>query len=162
MGGILFTILTCSVLYLFFLNDRLFPNSSVEYFEKTFFEGTGAKNNKNQDREVQFLPIFGLLSPPSKKSNYHNFVNIGSQRLIFEQQRALSHTIQLHTTCDIKNENTFFLTPNRQYDIMSPLVWHPKPSHNYLAAYMARCPVTLFRVAGAGGVNGVLIFCVHR
>ena len=31
----------------FFLNDRLLPNSSVEYSEMTFFKGAGAEKNKN-------------------------------------------------------------------------------------------------------------------
>ena len=29
-----------------FLNDRLLAKTSVEYSEKTFFEGAGAKNKK--------------------------------------------------------------------------------------------------------------------
>ena len=38
------------------------------------------KQYMNQIREVEFSPIFAdfrVLSPPSKNSNWHNFVNIG-------------------------------------------------------------------------------------
>ena len=45
VGQFIFTTLSWSVLYRFFFNDHLLANSSVEYSEKTFFEGAGAKKN---------------------------------------------------------------------------------------------------------------------
>ena len=56
---------------------RLLPNCLADVGLSRTDEGAGAKKIKNQNPEVQFSPILLILSPPSKNSNCHNFINIG-------------------------------------------------------------------------------------
>ena len=56
-----------------------------------------------------------ILSPISEISNWHNLVNIGSQALIFEQQRALNNPLQKHANPDTNDRKykKYFVHPKR-------------------------------------------------